>query len=67
MKPLTQFLSAALVLSAISTAVAAGDEEITTGGVAMENSSTSAAFVKIKKEAGQVGRPNDASPKRGRL
>ena len=50
MKPLTKFLAAALVLSAISTAVVAGDEEITTGGVAMENSSTSAAFANVKKK-----------------
>lgn len=50
MKPLTKFLAAALVLSAISTAVVAGDEEITTGGVAMANSSTSAAFANVKKK-----------------
>ena len=53
MQPLIKFLTAALVLSASSTAVSADDEVITIGGVAMENSSTSAAFANVKKKLGK--------------
>jgi hypothetical protein len=53
MQPLIKFLTAALVLSASSTAGSADDEVITIGGVAMENSSTSTAFANVKKKLGK--------------
>lgn len=53
MKTLTTFLAAALVFGASSAAVASYDEPITIGGVAMENSSSSAAFAAVKKKLGK--------------
>ena len=53
MKTITKFLAAALVFGTSSAAVASDDEPITIGGVAMENSSSSAAFAAVKKKLGK--------------
>ena len=53
MKTLTTFIAAALLFGAGSAAVASDNEAITIGGVAMKNSSSSAAFAAVKKKLGK--------------
>ena len=53
MKTITAFLAAAMAIGASSIAIASDDEAVTIGGVAMENSSTSAAFETVKKKLGK--------------
>ena len=53
MKTITAFLAATMAIGASSIAIASDDEAVTIGGVAMENSSTSAAFEAVKKKLGK--------------
>ena len=53
MKTITTLLAAALVFGASNAAVASDSEAVTVGGVAMENSSSSAAFAAVKKKLGK--------------